>query len=101
MAGLEDQDTGGVRRDNPDNPFAHPALPVVPTYFDPASHTTFSIPPGSALFRNGKSGKLEVIAMPSADKRYGDGARCSADGLGIVTPACEAERRRGHATKTN
>lgn len=98
---LEDQDMGGVRRDNPDNPFAHPAQPVVPTYFDPASHTTFSIPPGSALFRDRKSGTLEVIAMPSADKRYGDGARCSADGLGIVTPACEAERRRGHATKTN
>jgi hypothetical protein len=94
VATLEADDGVSGRRENPDNPFARRAQLMSSTYYDPISRATFSISPGSTLFRDGRSQTLKVIPMPSAERRYGDGARCTADGLGIVTPACEAERRR-------
>ncbi len=69
------------------------------TYLDPGTGTDYKIPKGYTLFRDAKTGKLSVVkstkTMRSAGGDRPDSTACSNNGLGIVTPDCEAKRASG------
>ena len=68
-------------------------------YYDATSRQHFEIPANHMLYRSESGGLLSLVAASSvqanAGNRPGQGsAGCSRDGLGAVTPECEAKRKR-------
>jgi len=70
-------------------------------YVDPSSQTQYKVPPGSVLYRDPDSRRLEVInaaalaGMPAhGDNPAAGELACSTTGLGVITPACEAQRMK-------
>ena len=65
------------------------------TFVHPTTQTEYVIPNGHTLWRDPKTRKLGVVARDSVAIRGGDDAErgtCSANGLYMVTPTCEARR---------
>ena len=68
-------------------------------YYDATSRQHFEIPANHVLYRSESGGSLSVVAANSVQANAGDrpglgNAGCSRDGLGAVTPECEAKRKR-------
>jgi hypothetical protein len=81
------------------NPFDGAVQPT--TYVDPATHASYEIPVGDILYRDPNTQQLSVInpAQLSNPSISGDDPTagtqgCTTTGLGVVTPACEAQRGR-------
>lgn len=73
---------------------ASPAAQAV-VHYDPESKEYYTIPLGYTLCRNTSSRRLSVVPMESVGASNGDGDNgCSGNGLGAVTPACEAQRQK-------
>lgn len=72
---------------------------ATPRFYDVRTATFHEVPEGHVLYRAGSNEGVTVVradAMPTAggDIQRGGKLECSASGVGVVLPACEANRNR-------